>query len=125
MADGKKSYIVDAGVNLLYTTFWYNFDISLDKRYEGLNEPSQVNGPLCMNIDILAENIMLPPLERGTIMTLWPAGAYSVTQAMQFIRYKPKNVLIDKEGGVHLIKDSDDLEYVVEKESVPEYLLKG
>ena len=122
MADGKKSYIVDAGVNLLYTTFWYNFDISLDKRYEGLNEPSQVNGPLCMNIDVLAENIMLPPLERGSIMTLWPAGAYSVTQAMQFIRYKPKNVLIDKEGNVHLIKDADDLEYVVEKETVPEYL---
>jgi len=122
MADGKKSYIVDAGVNLLYTTFWYNFDISLDKRYEGLNEPSQVNGPLCMNIDILAENIMLPPLERGSIMTLWPAGAYSVTQAMQFIRYKPKNVLIDKEGKVHLIKDADDLEYVVEKEIVPKYL---
>jgi len=124
MPDGKKSYIIDAGVNLLYTSFWYNFDILLDKRYEGINEPTQINGPLCMNIDIIAENIMLPPLNRDSVLTIWPAGAYSVTQAMQFIRYKPNVVLIDKESKAHLIKGADDLEYIVEKEIVPEYLTK-
>ena len=122
MPDGKKSYIVDAGVNLLYTAFWYNFEISLDKRYEGLNEPSQINGPLCMNIDVIAENIMLPPLERGSVLTIWPVGAYNVTQAMQFIRYRPRIVLIDKDSNTHLIKEADDLAYVVEKEQLPEYL---
>jgi len=122
LADGKKSYIVDAGVNLLYTAFWYNFEISLDKRYEGLNEPSQINGPLCMNIDVIAENIMLPPLDRGTVMTIFPVGAYNVTQAMQFIRYRPNIALIDKEGNTHLIKKADDLDYVVEKEILPDFL---
>jgi len=122
MPDGKKSYIVDAGVNLLYTAFWYNFEISLDKRYEGLNEPSQINGPLCMNIDVIAENIMLPPLDRGSVLTIWPVGAYNVTQAMQFIRYRPRIVLIDKDSNTHLIKEADDLVYVVEKEQLPEYL---
>ena len=122
MPDGKKSYIVDAGVNLLYTAFWYNFDIALDKRYEGLNEPSQINGPLCMNIDIIAENIMLPPLERGSVLSIWPVGAYNVTQAMQFIRYRPRIVLIDKNSNTHIIKEADDLEYVVEKEMIPDYL---
>ncbi len=122
MPDGKKNYIVDAGVNLLYTAFWYNFEISLDKRYEGLNEPSQINGPLCMNIDIIAENIMLPPLNRGSVLTIWPVGAYNVTQSMQFIRYRPRIVLIDKNSDVHLIREADDLEYIVEKESIPEYL---
>ncbi len=122
MPDGKKSYIVDAGVNLLYTAFWYNFEISLDKRYEGLNEPSQINGPLCMNIDIIAENIMLPPLERGTVLSIWPVGAYNVTQSMQFIRYRPKIVLIDKDSNTHLIREADDLEYVVEKEIIPDFL---
>jgi diaminopimelate decarboxylase len=122
LPDGKKSYIVDAGVNLLYTAFWYNFDISLDKRYEGLNEPSQVNGPLCMNIDVVAENIMLPPLDRGTVMTIWPVGAYAVTQSLQFIRYRPRIVLIDKNSQVHIIKEAEDLDYVVEKEIVPDYL---
>ncbi len=122
MPDGKKSYIVDAGVNLLYTAFWYNFDIALDKRYEGLNEPSQINGPLCMNIDVIAENMMLPPLERGSVISIWPVGAYNVTQAMQFIRYRPRIVLIDKNSNTHLIKEADDLEYIVEKEIIPEYL---
>jgi diaminopimelate decarboxylase len=41
--DGRKGYIVDAGVNLLYTAFWYNFDIALDKRYEGLNDVNFIN----------------------------------------------------------------------------------
>ncbi len=116
MPDGKKSYIVDAGINLLYTAFWYNFDIALDKRYNGLSEPSQINGALCMNIDVIAENIMLPPLKRGSVLSIWPVGAYNVTQAMQFIRYKPNIVLIDKNQKTHIIKQADDLEYVVEKE---------
>jgi len=122
LPDGKKSYIVDAGVNLLYTAFWYNFNIFLDKRYEGLNEPSQINGPLCMNIDVIAENITLPPLERGTVLTVWPVGAYNVTQSMQFIRYRPNIVLIDNNGKPHLIKKADDLEYIVEKEVLPDFL---
>ena len=122
MPDGKKSYIVDAGVNLLYTAFWYNFDISLDKRYDGINEPSQINGPLCMNIDIIAENIMLPPLDRGSVLSIWPVGAYNYTQSMQFIRYRPKVALIDTEGNTHLIRESDDLEAVKFKEITPEYL---
>jgi len=122
MPDGKKSYIVDAGVNLLYTAFWYNFEIALDKRYEGLNEPSQINGPLCMNIDVIAENIMLLTLKRGSVLSIWPVGAYNVTQAMQFIRYRPRIVLIDKNQNTHIIKEADDLEYVVEKEIIPDFL---
>jgi len=114
--DGKKGYILDAGVNLLYTSTWYNFNIELDKRYEGDNEPSMLNGPLCMNIDIIEENIMLPPLNRGSILTLSPVGAYNYTQSMQFIRYKPAVVLIDNNGIPHCIKEVDDLDTVNYKE---------
>lgn len=122
LPDGKKSYIVDAGVNLLYTAFWYNFEIFLDKRYEGLNEPSQINGPLCMNIDVINENIMLPPLNRGSVLTIWPVGAYNVTQWMQFIRYRPAVVLIDKGGNPHLIREKEDLNDIIKREKLPEYL---
>lgn len=114
--DGKKGYIMDAGVNLLYTSTWYNFNIELDKRYEGVNEPSMLNGPLCMNIDIIEENLMLPPLERGSVLSISPVGAYNYTQAMQFIRYKPAVVLIDKEGNSRLIKEVDDLATINYKE---------
>ncbi len=114
--DGRKGYILDAGVNLLYTSTWYNFNIELDKRYEGENEPSTLNGPLCMNIDVIEENISLPPLDRGTVMSISPVGAYNYTQSMQFIRYKPAVVLIDKDGIPQLIKEVDDLETITYKE---------
>jgi len=107
--DGKKGYILDAGVNLLYTSTWYNFKIETDKYYEGDNEPSMLNGPLCMNIDIIEENLMLPPLDRNSVLTISPVGAYNYTQAMQFIRYKPAAVLINKEGEARCIKEVDDL----------------
>jgi len=107
--DAKKGYILDAGVNLLYTSTWYNFNIELDKRYEGENEPSMLNGPLCMNIDVIEEHLMLPALERGSVLTISPVGAYNYTQAMQFIRYKPAVVMIDTDGKPRLIKEVDDL----------------
>ena len=115
LPDGKKSYILDAGVNILYTATWYNFDLFLDRRVDGLSELSQLVGPLCMNIDVVEENVVLPPLDRGTILTLWPVGAYNVTQWMQFIRYRPAVVLVDG-SDVRLIREAEDLEYVVEKE---------
>ena len=114
--DGKKGYILDAGVNLLYTSTWYNFNIELDKRYEGENEPSMLNGPLCMNIDVIEENLMLPPLNRGSVLSLSPVGAYNYTQAMQFIRYKPAAVLIGSDGEARCIKEVDDLTTVNYKE---------
>jgi len=81
-----------------------------------------LNGPLCMNIDIINENIQLPPLDRGSVLTISPVGAYNITQAMQFIRYRPAVVLIDKEQNVHIIKEAEDLETVNHKEVLPEYL---
>ncbi|MDQ7044092.1 MAG: alanine racemase [Sulfurimonas sp.] len=114
--DGKKGYILDAGVNLLYTSTWYNFTIETDRYYEGENEASLLNGPLCMNIDVIEENLMLPPLNRGTVLSISPVGAYNYTQAMQFIRYKPAVVLIDKEGKARCIKEVDDLATINYKE---------
>ena len=114
--DAKKGYILDAGVNLLYTSSWFNYNVELDERYEGDNEASLLNGPLCMNIDVIEENIMLPPLKRGTVLSISPVGAYNYTQAMQFIRYKPAAVLIDKEGKAKLIKKVDDLATINFKE---------
>jgi diaminopimelate decarboxylase len=120
--DGKKGYIMDAGVNLLYTSTWYNFVVELDRHYDGINEPSMLNGPLCMNIDIIEENIQLPSLNRGSVLTLGPVGAYNNTQAMQFIRYRPATVMIDLKGEVHLLKAADNLDAVNYGEMLPDYL---
>ena len=34
--NGQKSYVLDAGVNLLYTSTWYRFNIELDREVQGM-----------------------------------------------------------------------------------------
>jgi diaminopimelate decarboxylase len=53
---------------------------------------------------------------------LHPVGAYNVTQAMQFITYRPAVVLIGEAGQVDVIRDRENLDYVQELERVPERL---
>ena len=50
LPDGTRAYVVDGGINLLFTSFWYRFDIDLDRQVSGPYQPSVIYGPLCMNI---------------------------------------------------------------------------
>ena len=65
LADGTRAYVLDAGVNLLYTSTWYKFQIETVEAYSGLTEPCVLYGPLCMNIDLVDDGLQLPPLQRG------------------------------------------------------------
>jgi len=122
LPDGTKSYIIDAGVNLLYTSYWYNFKIELDRPVMGAYENSVIYGPLCMNIDVVSESASLPPLMPGTRMILSPVGAYNMTQSMQFIRYRPAIVMIMEDGTAELVRRAETLEDVVGPEVIPEKL---
>ncbi len=122
LPDGRRAYVLDAGVNLLYTATWYNFTVEPDRELQGMNEVAILNGPLCMNIDVVDEAAMLPPMPRGTRLTLSPVGAYNVTQWMQFIEYRPAVVLIDEQGGVDVIRRREDLESMTAPEVLPQRL---
>jgi diaminopimelate decarboxylase len=122
LPDGTRSYVVDAGVNLLYTATWYKFDIKTDREVSGINERAIIYGPLCMNIDVVDEGVMLPPLTRGTRLILHPVGAYNNTQWMQFIEYRPACVMVGEEGVVDVIREAEDLSDIVRREKIPERL---
>ena len=122
LADGRKAYIADAGINLLYTSFWYAYNLELDREVQGTDEPSIIYGPLCMNIDVLHESAMLPPLERGTRLILSPVGAYNVTQWLQFIQYRPNVVLVAEDGSVDIIREAEDLSDILNRERLPQRL---
>ena len=122
LPDGRKAYIADAGVNLLFTAFWYKFNIEIDREVQGTNEPAVIYGPLCMNIDILDEGTMLPPLERGTRLIFSPVGAYNNTQWMQFIEYRPNVVMIMEDGTVEVVREREDLTDIERREKLPEKL---
>ena len=122
LPDGRRGYVMDAGLNLLFTTFWYKFQIEMDREVQGMNEPSVLYGPLCMNIDVLEDHVMLPALDRGTRLIFSPVGAYNNTQWMQFIEYRPNIVLIGKDGTVDLIREREDLSDLERRELLPQRL---
>ncbi len=122
LPDSRKAYIADGGINLLYTAFWYKYNIEIDRDVQGTNEPSIVYGPMCMNIDVIEEGTLLPPLEKGTKLILSPVGAYNVTQWMQFIEYRPNVVLISEDRQIDLIREAEDLSDISKREILPERL---
>ncbi len=122
LPDGRKAYISDAGVNLLFTAFWYKFNIEIDREVQGSNEPSVIYGPLCMNIDIIDEGTMLPPLKRGTRLIFSPVGAYNNTQWMQFIEYRPNVVMVMENQTVEIIREREDLSDIERRERLPDRL---
>ena len=58
--------------------------------------PTTVYGCLCMNIDVIREEAPLPGLKAGDQFVMHPVGAYNITQAMQFITYRPAVVMIGR-----------------------------
>ena len=125
LPDGRRTYVADAGLNDLFTAFWYKFNVELDREVQGMNEPAMINGPLCMNIDVLDEGLLLPPLRRGTRLIFSPVGAYNVTQCMQFIEYRPAVVMVGEDGSVDLIREREDLTDVERREVLPERLRRA
>ncbi|MDD2715721.1 MAG: diaminopimelate decarboxylase [Candidatus Wallbacteria bacterium] len=119
---GLRAYVLDAGVNILFTSNWYKFNIELTSEVPGPNVPSVLYGPLCMNIDLVDEHTYLPSLPRGTKLVLSPVGAYNQTQSMQFIRYRPASLLIGRNGEIDLIREAETLQDIVRLERIPDRL---
>ena len=122
LPDGRKAYVADAGVNILFTAFWYKFNIEIDREVQGTNEPAVIYGPLCMNIDVIDEGSLLPPLERGTRLIFSPVGAYNNTQWMQFIEYRPNVVMVMEDGTVEVIREKEDITDIERRERLPDKL---
>jgi diaminopimelate decarboxylase len=122
LADGRRAMVIDAGVNLMFTAFWYDYEIFPVHETSFQSEPTTIYGPLCMNIDVIRKNIDFPMLNKGDHFVIKRVGAYTMTQWMQFITYRPNVVLIDLKGEVHLIRKQEDKEVFRRQELIPEYL---
>ena len=123
-AAAGSALIIDAGVNLLYTGAWYRFNVKPAKSVAGATiAPVKLYGNLCMNIDVVREQVALPPQNVGDHLVLHPVGAYNLTQSMQFIAYRPAAVLIGLDGAVELIRARETLEDVERPERMPQRLV--
>ncbi len=112
LSDGRRNTIIDIGVNILFTSFWYEHKVTPAQEYTQYAEDTVLYGPLCMNIDVIRENVSLPLMNKGDQLVIHSVGAYNMTQWMQFITLRPKVVMIDTDGKVHLIRDSESMENI-------------
>ncbi|MCU0357919.1 MAG: alanine racemase [Cyclobacteriaceae bacterium] len=124
LADGRRATIIDAGVNLLFTSFWYDHDIRPVEATSEQTEDTTIYGPLCMNIDVIRGSILFPLLKKGDHFVIKRVGAYNNTQWLQFITLRPKVVMIDTQGQVHVVRKEEKLETINAQEVVPVHLDK-
>lgn len=125
LPNGTHTMIVDAGVNLLFTSTWYKHDVMLAEEKEGMMEETVIYGPLCMNIDVIRPAVNLPVMDSGDVLVIHPVGAYNVTQWMQFIRMRPAVVLVGENQVVDVIREAESLDMVKNPEHVPNRLMNG
>lgn len=121
---GRRTTIVDVGVNILFTSFWYDHKMTPAQPFTHYTEETCVYGPLCMNIDVIRENVSLPLLNKGEMVVFHHVGAYNMTQWMQFITLRPRVVLIDQNRNVFVIREKETMDNMVSMENVPSHLKK-
>lgn len=122
LSNGRRSMIVDAGVNMLFTSFWYEHEIYPVKEVSTHAEDTTIYGPLCMNIDVIRSVIKFPLLQKGDNYVIKRIGAYNMTQWMQFITLRPNIILIDIDGNTHIIREKETNESLTSHEKMPDYL---
>lgn len=124
LPDGKRGLVLDAGVNLLFTAFWYRHDFHVAQESGVILDRVSLFGPLCMNIDVLRPEASLPPVKVGDKLVFHRVGAYNLSQWLQFIRHRPNVVLIQEDQSLYLIREAETTEYVLKPTRVPDRLKK-
>ncbi|MEK6704230.1 MAG: diaminopimelate decarboxylase [Bdellovibrionota bacterium] len=120
--NGMRGLVIDAGVNLLFTAFWYDHDVIPTIDRGSATENHVIYGPLCMQIDVIRENIKLPPLEKGDSVLIRPAGAYNNTQWLQFINPRPAVIMIGEDGQIAMLRKAETVDYLQQGEQIPKWL---
>lgn len=124
LSNGKRSIIIDAGVNILFTSFWYKHPVYLTENNGTSSEDASIYGPLCMNIDVIRESISMPPLKTGDNILIDMVGAYNMTQWMQFISMRPNVVMIMDDGKIELIRKAETIDTLNSQEILPKKFQK-
>jgi diaminopimelate decarboxylase len=89
---GQRAVIVDAGINILPTSFWKYQELECFSEGTGKLEETLVYGPLCLQTDIISKT-MLPDLKHGNLLRVKNVGAYNISQSSTFIYTQPPVIL--------------------------------
>jgi diaminopimelate decarboxylase len=75
-----------------------------------------------MNIDVIRSAVMFPALSKGDHVVISRIGAYNMTQWLQFITYRPRVVLVTREGRAEVIREQETGETLNMLDVVPQHL---
>ncbi len=118
----QKAALVDCGVHILPTAWWYDHEIRPVVDRGGAIEDYRIVGPLCMQIDVLRKSVELPALAEGDRLVIQDVGAYNFSQSMQFIYMRPNYVLVSSKGAAIVRLEESD-QYVRSQERLPAHLI--
>jgi len=122
--DGRRLVVVDGGVNVLPTAYQFRHDVSVEREGEAQLERTDVVGALCMQSDVLRRDVYLPPVSRGSILVFRHAGAYTISQSIQFIYPRPPVVLV-RGKETYLLRRAEQTEDLVRLDDLPPHLAAG
>ncbi|MCF8226488.1 MAG: hypothetical protein K9J30_11480 [Bacteroidales bacterium] len=122
LADGRRSLVIDIGVNMLFTSFWYEHNIVPAQDHQQDTEDTTIYGPLCMNIDVIRGAVQFPLLEKGDQVVISRIGAYNMTQWLQFITYRPRVVMINNDGEAQVIRENENFDSMNMLDKIPGHL---
>lgn len=107
----------DIGFNNLVRPVMYDsyHEISIvpqeDRPYQEYAKPVYVVGQICESGDILAHDRIFPCCQEGDALIVHDAGAYGFAMASNYnSRPLPAEVLLEKKGGVRLIRKAQTLD---------------
>ncbi len=119
--DGKRFYIVDAGMNdLIRPTLYQAYHEIIPLRLSPDMEWTTVDvaGPICESGDFLAKSRSLPMLKEGDLILVKNSGAYGFSMASNYnARPRPPEVLI-KDGAYSLIRKRETFDQLIENEII-------
>lgn len=127
--DQGTGIVLDAGVNIVPTAYWYDHRVETHGSRDGRqnqNSRESVNiyGPLCMQSDILRERTQTRSFEVGDPVVISNVGAYCHTMSMQFIRTRPATILLGRDGP-EVIQRRETWRDVFVRDSLPDRLRRN
>jgi diaminopimelate decarboxylase len=89
------SVVIDVGITQVPCVLWKRSPVRPAEPRDGVERPTDLFGPLCLQHDAVAREVPLPPLRVGDLVWIGQAGAYGMAQASPFIHLRPGAVLVE------------------------------
>jgi len=122
----KNFVAIDAGFNLFMRPVMYDAYhevVVANKLNEEASVLCTVVGPVCESGDILANDRLLPEVERGDLVAILNAGAYGFSMSSQYNgRPRCAEVLIC-DGNVDVIREKESVDDLIRNQVIPPRLM--